>query len=532
MSKLLLIFVFFSVIARADDDFGYILYAQKPNQVGSVLFKADDAIFVKTSLKSVKRKRRGGFTAIVDFKRADLGQPKGEWQQGRMDFSKWKRPTPLSQQDPAIWTTEPAHSQEMGELPKELCPSGDARCKDVARLIYEFHNNELCDQVNRTAAIAESRTVQLLKSWNAFIKEKSKGKCRVGPPAKNKLCEQLKRARDVDILARTAIFESEPAASTRKKAVARHECEENVIMLAIRNTAFSHRCKKRQNRKTSAFRPLHGCAFSGDFTGAATKPDEINIWLPDAALATRITGCFLRSDAESAEWKKSDTMPNPDRSKAAFLGRRRDYINILERAYRFTDPNEKMDSWFDIDMDGKTLSMQDKQRLINETKLYYHPIGMAKCDPKVYNQTNYISLAFATKGKNTYLLSGTRFIPTEKPKKSAAFTIASIYTMELRGDRLGSDASWDQYFKGLTGAKVEHRFVDQDRANVCWPTPKSTCALDKKLDYRKAPIWATNPNNEKYHFACRSRKTRNDRTWTWNGICDSGMVVVPEAHFK
>jgi len=528
MSKwLLLAFACFHFHAFADDDFGYILYAHKPTVVGSVSFHEDDAILVKPRLQSVKRKGRSGFTAVVDFKRIDLGQPKGNWLHGRMDFSKWERPTPLSQKDPNIFTTEPAHSEPSAELQKEICPAGEPGCKAIAQLIYEFHNSDLCDSINRTAAIAESRTIQLLNAWNAFISQKSKGKCRTGPPGRDTACEQLKRAREVDILGRTAIFESEPANSTKKNAMARHECEEDVIMLAIRNTAYGRRCMKRRKRK-----PLHGCSYLGDIVGSATKPDEINIWFPDAALATRITGCFLRSDAEEVEWKKSESMPNPDKSRAAFMGRRADFIDILERAYHFTDANEKMERWFDIDMDGKVLSMDDKRRLINGTKLYYHPIGMGKCDPKVYAQTAYIGTAFVTKGKDAFLVSGTRFIPTEKPVKRAPFKIASIYTAELRGDRYGASSAWDDFYKSLAGAQVERQFVDVDRANVCWPTPKSTCALDKNLDYRKAPVWATNPNNERYHFSCRSPAVANDRTWTFNGTCDSNMVIVPEAHLK
>lgn len=517
---------FFNFAATADDDFGYILYARKPTFIGSVSFHDDDAVLVKPRLQAVKRKGRNGFTAVVDFKRVDLGQPKGEWLHGRMDFSKWERPTPLAQKDPNIFTTEPAHSGSENEMPAEICASGDMNCKAVAALIYQFHNSDLCDSINRTAAIADSRTLQLLNAWNAFIQQKSNGRCRVGPPGKDAKCEQLKRAREVDILARTAIFESEPAASSKKKAVARHECEEDVIMLAIRNTAYSKRCQKKRKRK-----PLHGCAYPGDIVGAATKPDEINIWFPDAALATRITGCFLRADADDVQWKKSESMPNPDKSKAAFMGRRADYIEILERAFHFTDPEEKMESWFDIDMDGKVLSVEDKNRLIYGTKLYYHPIGMGKCDPKVYDQTAYIGTAYVTKGKESFLVSGTRFIPSQKPKKREPYTIASIYTMELRGDRYGASSAWDEYFKSLSGAQVEHHFVDEDRANVCWPTSKSTCSLDKNLDYRKAPVWAINPNNERYRFSCRSHTIPNDRTWTWNGTCDSGMVIVPEPHF-
>src|SRR4051812_3225475 len=103
------------------DDFGYIFYAHAKNKVGAVTFEKDDAIVVRTKIKDIKRKG-SEFTAIVDFKRMDMGEPKGQWLSGRIDFSQWKRPVPLSQQDPTSWTTEPAHSQPPSEVPREVCP--------------------------------------------------------------------------------------------------------------------------------------------------------------------------------------------------------------------------------------------------------------------------------------------------------------------------------------------------------------------------------------------------------------------------
>jgi hypothetical protein len=482
-------------------------------------------------LQSIKRKKNGDLTAVVDFKKWDLGQPQGEWLKGRMDFSKWRRPQPISQEDPNTWTTEPAHASAPPELPKEVCAGGDKECKMIAGLIYEFHNSDLCDQINRTAAIAESRTIQLLKAWDAFIKQKSKGKCRVGPPGKSVFCERLKRARDVDILTRTTVFESEPLNTrlAKDKAIARHDCEQNVIMLAIRNTAYDKRCKKIRKRKM-----LHGCNYPGDITGMATKPEEINIWLPDAALATRITGCFLRGDADDVKWKKSETMKNPDNSKAAFMGRRKDYMNLLERAFLFTDRHENMEDWFDIEKEGESLSAKEKSRLINSTKLYYHPIGMAKCDPKVYDKTAFVSAGVVNVENNFYLLSGTRILPDSLPKKKSKkpVKIDSVYTVELRGDRYGSNEVWEKFYKKLAAGSIESRFVDRDRANTCWPSEKSSCKLDERLDYRKAPLWAITPNNEKYRFSCRSRSKPGQKTWTWNGTCDSGMVIAPEINSK
>jgi hypothetical protein len=312
---------------------------------------------------------------------------------------------------------------------------------------------------------------------------------------------------------------------SKDKAIPKHVCEQNIIMLAIRNTAYDRRCRKVRKRKM-----LHGCAFPGDITGVATKPEEINIWLPDASLATRITGCFLRADAEDVQWKKSETMHNPDNSQKAFLGRRKDYMDVVERAYFLTDPNAKMENWFDIEMEGQTLSDEEKSRLINSTKLYYHPIGMAKCDPKTYDKTLYVGTGVATKDHVSYLLSGTRVLPSgvAKKKMKTPVKVDSVYTLELRGDRYGKNETWDQFYKTLVGSTVENRFVDYDRANTCWPTEKSSCKVDEKLDYRKAPLWAVTPNNEKYRFSCRSAANPDEKTWVWNGSCDSNMVIAPE----
>jgi hypothetical protein len=518
----LMILSFLCFAARADDDFGYILYAHKPTKVGSVLFSQDDAILVRPKLAEIKLKGKADFTAVVDFKRINLGEPQSDWQRGRMDFSKWRRPQPLSQEDPNTWTTEPAHAPMKASLPKGICPSGDKGCKGIAQIIYEFHNSDLCDQINRTATLVDSRTIQLLKAWNDFIAQKSKGRCHVGPPGKNRECEKLKRARDVDILTRTAVFESEQLNGKTQKAIAKHECEQNVIMLAIRNTAYDKRCRKIRRRKM-----LHGCAYPGDITGAATKPEEINIWLPDAAFATRITGCFLRADAEEAEWKQSETMKNPDNSRKAFLGRRKDYISVLERAYSITNPKEKMENWFDIEMDGQNLTDDDKRRLVNSTKLYYHPTGMAKCDPKTYDKTVYVGTGFVKKDKTSYLLSGTRLLPASAIKKKKPVKIGSIYTAELRGDRYGKDELWDQYFKALAGGSIDARFVDRDRNNTCWPSETSSCKVDDHLNYRKAPLWAVTANNEKYRFSCRSRSNPSEKIWVWNGSCDPAMVIAP-----
>ena len=206
----LFIFSLLALPSFADDDFGYILYAHKDTKVGVFPFKEDDAILLRPKIRSPKNKGKSDFTAVVDFKKVEQGEPKGKWLSGRIDFSKWRRPQPLSQQDPNTWTTEPAHTLPPAELPKEVCPSGEEDCKSIAGLIYEFHNSDLCDEINRAAELVDSRTVQLLKAWNQFIKRKSKGRCHIGPPGKDAGCEQLKRARDVDILARTTVFESEP----------------------------------------------------------------------------------------------------------------------------------------------------------------------------------------------------------------------------------------------------------------------------------------------------------------------------------
>ncbi len=259
----------------------------------------------------------------------------------------------------------------------------------------------------------------------------------------------------------------------------------------------------------------------------ATNPNEINIWFPEDTLTTRITGCFLRNDLEQQKAWTSN----------AFLGRRQDYLKTVPRAYAMTDPKTKMEILFHFEresMDSKghavrvLLPADQESQLINNTKYYYHPIGMEKCDPKDYDETVFVGSGYAATDHGVYLMSGLRWVPEESSKT----IIDHIYRPEIRSNHYGPPEAWDQIYKSLQGGKVKETFIDRKRANVCWPVANSGCSVDNQIGYRKAPKWAITKKNESYRLSCRSHDDPQAMTWTWHGTCDPGMVVVPEINTR
>ncbi len=269
-------------VQASTDDLGYIYYAKSDLTIGAVQLHKDDAILINPKLNPdygrVAPDLRGSFAAKVDFKVMENGKPKGDWRNGWVYFENLKRSQPISQMDSSQWTTEPSQARFLDGLnkvnlpPEPRCPlifisdkakpptnpfaasCPDVDCLAVTEMISEFHNSELCDRINRAAGPGVSRRDQLLESWAEFIKNKSGGTCSPGPGGQNGLCNQLNRARDTDILARTAIFEAEGPSKDLPSPAAdsRHSCEEDFIMLAIRNIALDPGCKsgKRAARKS------------------------------------------------------------------------------------------------------------------------------------------------------------------------------------------------------------------------------------------------------------------------------------------
>lgn len=515
---------------------GYLLYLKSDQKLGDIELKKNDAIAVRPKLLQIKDEGRR-FSAEIEFRVMKNGLPMEPLLKSWVDIDALSRTKPLSRTNTADWTMEPAKVPTVPLPPPRppivcennvctvkadapldpLCPDENPTCLKAIELIRAFHDSALCSAVNaQVDTNGDSRRVLFLKAWDDFITAKAGHHCERS--STDEACLAPNRARELDILTRTAVFEAEPPNTKipAEQTAARSRCEIDVILLTLRTRAFDPTCAKSK----AGTRPTKfGCSFTGDFVGVCTKPNELNIWADLDTLNTRVTGCFLRSDAETLTWKDKG-------GRKSFMARREQYFETLKRSIRVTDPSRPLDEMFDISSTAKTLEPREKKRLLGLTRFYYHPVGMAKCDPATYDQSAFVAAGYAIKGEELFLLMGTRFVPQSKDGKT---TIAAIYEPESNLPA-GLRAEFNQM---TAGAVVPDRFIDRTNNNRCWPAlEKTTCATDPSLGPRKAPKWAITKNNETYRLSCRADRMHGEPpgelTWTWNGLCDPGLVVVPE----
>lgn len=511
---------------------GYVLYLKTDLRVGDLELKKDDAIVVRPKLLQVKDDGKKA-SMEAEFRVLKNGTPLDPVLRGWFEFDQLTRRAPLSPSNDARreWTVEPSKTPPV-PLPRPRPPeapprtpiqgvarlaSAEARVTDPVALIAEFHDSAGCADVNATAdAAGVSRRTQFLKAWDDFIAEKAGRRC--ARSAKDETCAPLNKARAIDILTRTAVFEVEPPSRRYppEQTKVRSRCELDLVMLTLRMRAFDKMCDVKPGKRP----PKFGCEFPGDYVGVCTKPSELNIWSDKDTMTTRITGCFLRADADKIEWA--------DRGgRKAFMRRRDEYRAGLERALRVTGerPVEEM---FDVSSTVRSIGPEEKRRLIEGTKFYYHPIGMAKCNPATYDRTVFIAFGYAKKGDDAYLLSSVRLVPRAHDGGAA---IDDVYEEESPLPK-AMHASFEEQVKD---AVIPERFVDRMNHNRCWPPPSgSACQTTPWLGARKMPKWAIAPGNETYRVSCRADETPEKAnelpplTWTWAGLCDPGMVIVPE----
>jgi hypothetical protein len=221
-------------------------------------------------------------------------------------------------------------------------------------IVRAFHNSAGCNAVNRRLL---GRRDALAKAWNGFI-TKQRGRW---PDA------ALQRARRLDYTLRTAIFEGHLGRGCNAYGA----CERNTIALSIRNRARGS-CLKRQ-----------GCAFPGDYQGAASKVNQYNIWDEYLTQISGLTSCFLRDDLAG----------DPDYRK-------------LQRMYAQSRPDVER-ILFGNDRDLQAIFPGNGLKDLKRLRHYYHAPAMGKCFPG-HPRVEYMSGAIARKGGNYALIANTR----------------------------------------------------------------------------------------------------------------------------
>jgi hypothetical protein len=196
-------------------------------------------------------------------------------------------------------------------------------------LLKEFHNSVYCASAELKLG---SRKKNLIHHWDLFINEKLK---------KNpKLKESLRRAKNIDFAARTALYEANPEGGCSEKS----QCEKDLIMLTIKNRSDL---------------PSFGSLYPGDVVGVSTIENQYSIWSETIADMTYITSCFLREDLENAP---------ADYQKVARM-----YEQSIGRAEKIL--------YDDLSTVFNTQGKTDAKDL----RHYYHPGAMEVCYPQFDN---------------------------------------------------------------------------------------------------------------------------------------------------
>lgn len=541
---------------------GYLVYLKSDQKLSDIEFKKSDAIVVRPRLLQLKEDGKK-LSAEIEFRATKNNSPTGPVSKGWIDLDQLSTTKPLEKTNMKAWTMEPPKAEPppppapapqtpatpeptpappISELPQNPLPQDPTPC-DIAmgchtaaqvqtpvrgplvsldrakmvRIITEFHDSAFCSNVNaKVDTDGSSRRDLFLKAWDDFIASKSGRAC--DRASKDEDCDSFNRARELDFITRTATFEAEPPSKKypAEQTKIRSRCELDLILLTLRNRAYDPMCAKyKPGLKPTKF----GCLFEGDIVGVSSKPSELNIWTDLDTLNTRVTGCFLRGDADTIVWKDKG-------GRKSFMDRREQFKFTLSRALRVLDPGIPLENQFDIDSTARTINATEKKSLIANTRFYYHPIGMGKCEPETFDKTVFVGLGYAKSETDTYLLMSTRFVPKVVNGKT---TIGTVYNMESPLQPLARA----DFALMVAGSVVPDKFLDRKHVNKCWPPLENTaCTVDQSLGYRKAPKWAISKGNETYKISCRADEAVGDSaaelTWTWNGLCDPGLVVTPE----
>ncbi len=220
-------------------------------------------------------------------------------------------------------------------------------------ILLAFHRSADCETANRSLV---GRRQALLQAWDRFEKAQ----------AKRWSAEALGRARQLDLVMRTALFEGH----LERGCSAYGACERNVIALSIRNRA----------RPTC--RAAQGCRRPGDFEGVATKVSQYNIWDEVPSQVSGLTSCYLRPSADDG------SVGSPSR---------------LRRMHR--QSVEAIDTiLFGSDTALQALFAGVPPADLTALRHYYHPPAMGPCFPD-HPRVGKVAAALARRGGDHVLIA-------------------------------------------------------------------------------------------------------------------------------
>ena len=247
---------------------------------------------------------------------------------------------------------------------------------DIPLMIKNFHNS-LCNDRNPKEF---NQRQSLLNRWQRFIDS---------VPSEGR--EVATKAMQVDMVARTVLYESHPTGVLSSRHKNQGECEWDIITLSIRNRAVT--CKKKK---------YFHCRFPEDYVGVATAPSQYHIWRLNNVNNTYITSCFLRDDLQDGVY------PNlSPKASADYNVRRKAFKKILKKVpivmglYRKEKDRMEGDylgNLFQVTRVGDNeIAKDDGVEPLKHLKHYhhyYHPGGLGGCFVEKYPYTQYIKSAY------------------------------------------------------------------------------------------------------------------------------------------
>jgi len=328
--------------------------------------------------------------------------------------------------------------------PRAAAPADAAEgASAIDRAVRAFHASRPCDTVQRRLM---GRRAALADAWDAFAREEG---ARFGR-------ETLARARNVDYVMRTAIYE----AHLDRGCGAYGACERNVIALSIRNRGRA--CARGQ-----------GCRSEGDFEGVSSSVSQYNIWDEVLTQITGLAACFLRPDLAGD--------PRYAKLQAMYAQSRGDVEAILygdDAALAAVFPGE----------DPASLAT---------LRHYYHPPAMGKCFPNE-PRLEYVSGAVARRGSDFALIAATRVDVGERRGDAYEFRDVSIEETPERDVLRVADL--------YPGFLIDARKVTLKPSTSCrpWGTPPG-CRSGEVGRHRKVPSWLASGRPLEIRCAVRAR---------------------------
>lgn len=337
---------------------------------------------------------------------------------------------------------------------KSECCTPEKTDISIETLVKEFHNSPYCTHIE---TVRGKRKKQLLENWNVFIKEKSKTRPELEP--------SLKKAMEVDIAARTALYESNPEEGCSASGI----CEKDVILLSIRNRSVDSRCKRKGGFK------LYGCDYVGDIVGVATPKDQYNIWDESIADTTYITSCFLRNDVHPKSKAPALWPEDIKNQKESYQRQVLVFEQTARRAEKILFSKDINDHFAGSDA-------------VNASKIqhYYHPGAMSTCF-NAFNDLQYIGDGYA-EYKGAYF-------PVRKEYAKVTDAGNGMYSFQrLKRDSRNTIDPIDDVYTFNDDYKSAK--IPKDRFSQVKPNPKckpygvsEDCNIKDAKYYRTIPGW-------------------------------------------